>query len=41
MRFVSIKLIELQYFQNVHRQQERLKKERIALVNQIRGLLAE
>jgi len=41
MRFVPIKNIEQQDIQNIHRQRERLKKERTALVNQIRGLLAE
>ena len=41
MRFVPIKSIEQQDVQNIHRQRERLKKERTALVNQIRGLLAE
>lgn len=41
MRFVPIKTIEQQDIQNIHRQRERLKKERTALVNQVRGLLAE
>ena len=41
MRFVPIKSIEQQDVQNFHRQRERIKKERTALVNQIRGLLAE
>ena len=41
MRFVPIKLVEQQDIQNFHRQRERIKKERTALVNQIRGLLAE
>lgn len=41
MRFVPIKCIEQQDIQNIHRQRERLKKERTALVNQIRGLLTE
>ena len=41
MRFVPIKAIEQQDVQNIHRQRERLKKDRTALVNQIRGLLAE
>jgi len=41
MRFVPVKSIEQQDVQNFHRQRERLKKERTALVNQIRGLLAE
>ena len=41
MRFVPIKNIEQQDIQNIHRQRERLKKERTALVNQMRGLLAE
>ena len=37
MRFVPIKSIEQQDIQNYHRQRERIKKERTALVNQIRG----
>ncbi len=41
MRFVPIKTVEQQDVQNFHRQRERIKKERKALVNQIRGLLAE
>lgn len=41
MRFVPIKTIERQDIQNFHRQRERIKKERKALVSQIRGLLAE
>lgn len=41
MRFVPIKSTEQQDLQNFHRQRERIKKERNALVNQIRGLLAE
>jgi len=41
MRFVPIKTVEQQDVQNFHRQRERLKGERTALVNQIRGLLAE
>ena len=41
MRFVPIKSVEQQDIQNFHRQRERIKKERTALVNQIRGLLAE
>jgi len=41
MRFVPIKSIEQQDIQNFHRQRERIKKERTALVNQTRGLLAE
>ena len=41
MRFVPIKSVEQQDVQNIHRQRERLKKGRTALVNQIRGLLAE
>lgn len=41
MRFVPIKSVEQQDVQNFHRQRERLKKERTALVNQVRGLLAE
>ncbi len=41
MRFVPIKSIEQQDVQNLHRQRERVKKARTALVNQVRGLLAE
>ena len=41
MRFVPIKTVEQQDVANFHRQRERTKKERTALVNQIRGLLAE
>jgi len=41
MRFVPIKSVEQQDVQNFHRQRERIKKERNALANQIRGLLAE
>ena len=41
MRFVPIKTIEQQDIQNFHRQRERIKKDRNALVNQVRGLLAE
>lgn len=41
MRYVPIKTVEQQDIQNLHRQRERIKKERTALVNQTRGLLAE
>ena len=41
MRFVPIKSVEQQDIQNLHRQRERIKKARTALVNQVRGLLAE
>lgn len=41
MRFVPLKSTAQQDVQNLHRQRERLKKERTALVNQVRGLLAE
>lgn len=41
MRFVPIKTVEQQDVQNFHRQRELIKKERTALVNQIRGLLSE
>ena len=41
MRFVPIKTVEQQDVQNFHRQRERIKKERNALANQARGLLAE
>lgn len=41
MRFVPIKSVEQQDIQNLHLQRERIKKARTALVNQVRGLLAE
>ena len=41
LRFVPIKTVEQQDIQNFHRQRELIKKERNALVNQVRGLLAE
>ena len=41
MRFVPIKSIERQDIQNLHRQRELIKKSRKALLNQVRGLLAE
>lgn len=41
MRFVGVKNIEQQDIQAIHRIRERLVKQRSALVNQIRGLLAE
>ncbi|MEH6826443.1 MAG: IS110 family transposase, partial [Motiliproteus sp.] len=41
MRFVPIKSVEQQDVQMIHRQHDRLTKDRTALVNQIRGLLAE
>jgi len=41
MRFVPIKSMAQQDIQNLHRQRERIKKARTALVNQVRGLLAE
>lgn len=41
MQFVPIKSIEQQDVQNFHRQRELINKERTALVNQTRGLLAE
>lgn len=41
MRFVPVKTVEQQDVQNFHRQRERLKKQRTALVNQLRGLLSE
>jgi len=41
MRFVPIKAVEQQDIQTVHRVRERLVKNRTALVNQVRGLLAE
>jgi len=41
MRFVPIKTVEQQDVQNFHCQRERIKKDRTALVSQVRGLLAE
>lgn len=41
MRFVPIKGLEQQDIQCIHRIRERLVKERTALSNQVRGLLAE
>ena len=41
MRFVPVKCVEQQDIQNLHSQRERIKKARTALVNQVRGLLAE
>ncbi len=41
MRYVSPKTIEQQDLQAVHRIRSRLIEERTALINQIRGLLAE
>ena len=41
MRFVPIKEIEQQDLQALHRARERVVKARTALVNEIRGLLAE
>src|SRR4029453_7712174 len=41
MRFVPLKTVESQDTQAIHRLRSRLIKERTALVNQIRGLLAE
>lgn len=41
MRFVPIKTIEQKHIKNFHRQRERIKKSRTALVNQMRGLLSE
>jgi len=41
MRFVPIKSVDQQDIQNFHRKRERIKKDRTALVNQIRGLLVE
>jgi hypothetical protein len=41
MRFVPLKMVESQDIQALHRLRSRLIKERTALVNQIRGLLAE
>jgi transposase len=41
MRFVSIKTVEQQDIQSIHRIRQRLVAQRTALSNQIRGLLAE
>ena len=41
LRFVPIKSVERQDIQNFHRQRELIKKERGALANPVRGLLAE
>src|SRR5262252_1333215 len=41
MRFVPLKTVESQDIQAIHRMRSRLIKERTALGNQIRGLLAE
>jgi transposase len=41
MRFVPLKTVESQDLQAIHRLRSRLVKERTALVNQLRGLLAE
>ena len=41
MRFVSLKSIEQQDIQALHRYRQRLIQQRTALVNQIRGLLSE
>lgn len=41
LRFVPLKTVESQDIQALHRLHRRLIKERTALVNQIRGLLAE
>jgi transposase len=41
MRFVPLKTVESQDIQAIHRMRSRLVKERTALSNQIRGLLAE
>ncbi len=41
MRFVPIKGLDQQDIQSIHRIRERLIKQRTALANQIRGLLAE
>ena len=41
MRFVPLKTVESQDIQAIHRVRSRLIKERTALVNQLRGLLAE
>jgi transposase len=41
MRFVPLRTVESQDIQAIHRMRRRLVKERTALANQVRGLLAE
>jgi transposase len=41
MRFVPLKTVESHEIQAIHRMRSRLIKDRTALVNQVRGLLAE
>jgi len=41
MRFVPLKTVESHEMQAIHRMRSRLLKERTAVVNQIRGLVAE
>ncbi len=41
MRFVSVKTIEQQDMQALHRQRQLLVQQRTALINQVRGVLAE
>jgi transposase len=41
MRFVAVKSLEQQDMQTLHRVREGMMKERIALINRIRGLLSE
>lgn len=41
MRFVSLKSVEQQDVQMLHRMRERLTKQTTALVNQVRGMLTE
>jgi transposase len=41
MRFVTIKSVDQQVMQSIHRVRSRLVKSRTALVNEVRGLLAE
>ena len=41
MRFVPVKSVEQQDLQSVHRARERVSNTRTALINHIRGLLAE
>ena len=41
MHFVSVKSVEQQDIQGMHRVRERLVKQRVCLINEIRGLLQE
>jgi transposase len=41
MRYVAIKSVDQQTIQSLHRVRERLQRDRVAVSNQLRGLLAE